>query len=300
MFAEKLITKYINTETNFKAYPYALRPRGWIGAFISIAIGVSFAVEQFTLQTIIELLEVFVVLGPLTASPLYIINDIYDRELDTKHPYKRTRVIASGEVGVLEGMVLSGILLVMGLTIGYLINKILIVIILLMVLLQILYSVPPFRLKDTKFDFLFGGPLNHGLRLCAGWSILRPLTDAPLIFFSGLISFICIPYIYYKIIHKDLGISEHSLVSVWSERQIGLLISLLLTCGCGLILLSVYVNEIGKLALFWPGMVVCSFVFNKLLMPYCSNMGIHRYYIVSWLVFSFPAVLWYTIKFVIV
>jgi len=109
-----------------------------------------------------------------------------------------------------------------------------------------------------------------------------------------------IPYIYYKIIHKHLSISKKSLVSVWNEMQIGLLISLLLLCGCGLILLSVYVNEIERLALFWPVMIVCSFVLNKLLIPLSSNLGKNRYYIVSWLVFSLPAALWYLIKFAII
>jgi len=168
-----------------------------------------------------------------------------------------------------------------------------------MVLLQVLYSVPPFRLKDSMVDFLFGGPLNHALRLCAGWSLFRPLTEAPVIFFSGLVSIICIPYIYYKIIHKHLSISKKSLVSVWNEMQIGLFISLLLLFGCGLILLSIYVKEIGRLALLWPVMIVCSFLLNKLLMPHSSNLGINRYYIVSWLVFSLPAALWYLIKFAI-
>jgi len=299
MFTDKLTIQFNKIETKFKVYPHTLRPRGWIGAFISVAIGASFALDQLTLQAIIKLLETFLVLGPLTASPLYIINDIYDQELDIKHPYKRSRAITAGEVSILECLIISGILLVMGLTLGYLINKILIFIILLMVLLQVLYSVPPFRLKDSMVDFLFGGPLNHALRLCAGWSLFRPLTEAPVIFFSGLVSIICIPYIYYKIIHKHLSISKKSLVSVWNEMQIGLFISLLLLFGCGLILLSIYVKEIGRLALLWPVMIVCSFLLNKLLMPHSSNLGINRYYIVSWLVFSLPAALWYLIKFAI-
>ena len=300
MFAEKLTIHFDNIEKKFKVYPYTLRPRGWIGAFISVAIGASFALDQLTLQVIVKLLETFLVLGPLTASALYIINDIYDQELDIKHPYKRSRAITAGEVSIMECLIISGILVVMGLTLGYLINKILIFIILLMVLLQVLYSVPPFRLKDSKVDFIFGGPLNHALRLCAGWSLFRPLTEAPVIFFSGLVSIICIPYIYYKIIHKHLSISKKSLVSVWNEMQIGLLISLLLLCGCGLILISIYVNEVERLALFWPVMIICSFVLNKLLIPHSSNLGIDRYYIVSWLVFSLPAALWYLIKFAIV
>ena len=300
MFAEKLTIQINKLETKFKVYPNTLRPRGWIGAFISVAIGASFALDHLSLQAIINLVEVFLVLGPFTASALYIINDIYDQELDKKHPYKKSRTIASGEVGILEGLIISGVLLVMALTFGYLINKILVVIILLMVLLQLLYSVPPFRLKDSKVDFIFGGPLNHALRLCAGWSLFRPLSEAPFIFFSGLVSIICIPYIYYKIIHKYLSISKKSLVSVWNEKQIGLLISLLLLCGCGLILLSVYVKEIERLALFWPIMIVCSFVLNKLLIPHSSNLGKDRYYIVSWLVFSLPAALWYLIKYAIV
>ncbi len=132
------------------------------------------------------------------------------------------------------------------------------------------------------------------------WKLWTLVLRVMLLEFVNHLTVICIPYIYYKIIHKHLSISKKSLVSVWNEKQIGLLISLLLISGCGLILLSVYVNEIERVALFWPVMIVCSFVLNKLLIPLSSNLGINRYYIVSWLVFSLPAVLWYLIKFVII
>ncbi len=47
----------------------------------------------------------------LTASSIYVVNDIADRESDHLHPLKNDRPIASGSVSVTEGWILSVILL---------------------------------------------------------------------------------------------------------------------------------------------------------------------------------------------
>ncbi len=47
----------------------------------------------------------------LTASSIYVVNDIADRESDHLHPLKKDRPIASGSVSVTEGWILSVILL---------------------------------------------------------------------------------------------------------------------------------------------------------------------------------------------
>ncbi len=47
----------------------------------------------------------------LTASSIYVVNDIADRESDQLHPLKKDRPIASGSVSVTEGWILSVILL---------------------------------------------------------------------------------------------------------------------------------------------------------------------------------------------
>jgi len=50
----------------------------------------------------------------VTASFIYVINDIADRERDRMHPRKRLRPIASGEVSVTAGLVIAFILLAAG------------------------------------------------------------------------------------------------------------------------------------------------------------------------------------------
>ncbi|MEG0270409.1 MAG: UbiA family prenyltransferase, partial [Clostridia bacterium] len=47
----------------------------------------------------------------LLSSVIYIINDIFDREKDRKHPTKSSRPIASGAVSVQRAILLAGSLL---------------------------------------------------------------------------------------------------------------------------------------------------------------------------------------------
>jgi len=53
-----------------------------------------------------------------TASLVYVLNDIVDREQDRNHPRKKSRPIASGEVTVFQGILLAVVLLVLAVAIA--------------------------------------------------------------------------------------------------------------------------------------------------------------------------------------
>lgn len=55
----------------------------------------------------------------LTASSLYVINDLFDLAADRKHPTKRKRPFASGDLPVSWGMVGGPLLLAVGLAVGF-------------------------------------------------------------------------------------------------------------------------------------------------------------------------------------
>ena len=55
----------------------------------------------------------------LTASSIYIINDIFDRKNDSLHPVKKYRPIANGDISVPAGACMAMILLIFGLLLGF-------------------------------------------------------------------------------------------------------------------------------------------------------------------------------------
>ena len=58
----------------------------------------------------------------LCASAVYLINDISDIESDRQHHRKRLRPFASGLIGIDKGLILSFILMIGGLFLGYAVN----------------------------------------------------------------------------------------------------------------------------------------------------------------------------------
>jgi len=76
----------------------------------------------------------------LISSAVYIINDIVDREADRKHPYKRRRPIASGDLPLKIAWIAAGIALALGMLISWLLSPFLALIVLGYLLLQVAYS----------------------------------------------------------------------------------------------------------------------------------------------------------------
>lgn len=56
----------------------------------------------------------------LGASAVYLLNDVMDAESDRRHPDKRTRPIAAGEIALASALVLSALLALAALGLGYL------------------------------------------------------------------------------------------------------------------------------------------------------------------------------------
>ena len=76
----------------------------------------------------------------LTASAVYLLNDLRDVEYDQRHPTKRFRPIASGTLSAPRAWLLAGCLVAAGLTIGFAVEVLLGVTLLVYVALQLAYS----------------------------------------------------------------------------------------------------------------------------------------------------------------
>lgn len=94
---------------SLKPYLKAMRPHQWLkNVLIFLPL---LAAHQFSLDAWTAAVLAFVAFS-LTASSVYILNDLLDLSADRAHPRKRRRPFASGAAGVAEGALLAAGLLV--------------------------------------------------------------------------------------------------------------------------------------------------------------------------------------------
>ena len=119
-------------------YLRLLRIHQWYKNGIAL-IPLVFSGELLNISKVFLSLSGFLIFCLLSSS-IYILNDIKDREEDKKHPSKKHRPIASGEVSIKEGLIISFILLLTSLTIAYLSSPKILVIIVLFIISNLLYT----------------------------------------------------------------------------------------------------------------------------------------------------------------
>src|SRR3712207_6432320 len=92
------------------------RPKQWTKNGFVLA-GVVFAHEAFMVSSVVSALLAFVAFCALSGA-VYAANDVLDVEEDRKHPIKRRRPVASGEVSARSAVVFAILLAIAGLTLG--------------------------------------------------------------------------------------------------------------------------------------------------------------------------------------
>jgi len=102
------------------AYFRLLRPKHWVKNLF-LFIPLFFAGAFTNIDKILAVTWGFLAFC-LVASSIYILNDYRDREDDKKHPRKKFRPIASGEVSPTMALIIAGALLVAGFTLAWFIR----------------------------------------------------------------------------------------------------------------------------------------------------------------------------------
>ncbi len=93
------------------------RPKQWTKNGFVLA-GVVFAHEALVASSVVKALLAFVAFCALSGA-VYAANDVLDVEEDRKHPLKRRRPVASGEISPRSAMVFAAALAVGGLALGF-------------------------------------------------------------------------------------------------------------------------------------------------------------------------------------
>ncbi len=104
--------EYIETDTEksfFRSSIRALRPHQWaknILVFVPLLLSHSYFDESRVLSTLLAFISFC-----LCASAVYIFNDLMDLDADRRHPVKKNRPFAAGDLSILSGLLLSVLLL---------------------------------------------------------------------------------------------------------------------------------------------------------------------------------------------
>lgn len=166
-----------------QAYLRLVRPKHWVkNLFVFAAL--IFARELFHIEPLIEALKAFVVFC-LSASSIYIINDIADADADRAHPEKRNRPIASGAVPVNRALALAVLLLAAATVIVAGMHPLFIIAIVVYLLMNLAYS---FRLKEVVLLDVFIVAAGFMLRVLGGAYAINVTVSSWLVLCSLFIS----------------------------------------------------------------------------------------------------------------
>ena len=144
-------------------YARALRVNQWIKNFI-VFTPVVFSGKLFVLSIFLETLVAFLIFC-LLSSTSYLLNDIIDYPFDIKHPTKKFRPIAAGQITIQQATFLVFILTIISLIISLFVSIPFFFLALLFILLHFFYSL--FLKKFPTVD-IFSISFSFMLRATAG------------------------------------------------------------------------------------------------------------------------------------
>lgn len=165
------------------AYLRLIRPKHWVKNLFVFAPLV-FAQELFHRGPVIEAVKAFVVFC-LSASAIYIINDVADAEADRAHPEKRHRPIASGEITLAPALMLAILLFTVSAIILSGMHHLFIIAVTLYIVINLAYS---FRLKEVVLLDVFIIAAGFMLRVLGGAYAINVTVSSWLVLCSLFIS----------------------------------------------------------------------------------------------------------------
>lgn len=162
----------------------ALRPKQW-SKNVFVFVGIVFDQSLLVSQSLSRVSVAFILLC-LTASTIYLVNDIVDREKDRLHPKKKNRPIASGEVSVRKATIMAVILPTVALAVALMFSGWLFIVLVLYLILHLSYS---FYLKRIVLLDIFAIAAGFVLRVVAGVVVISVQNFSPWLYaFTGLLA----------------------------------------------------------------------------------------------------------------
>jgi 4-hydroxybenzoate polyprenyltransferase len=151
-----------------------MRPKQWTKNVLIYA-GLVFDGQLFVFDSFLRTTISFILLC-LTASTIYIINDLVDLEADRQHPRKKFRALPSGQLPVALAVVAAVIIPTFSLIGAYLLRPQFAVVLIIYFILHVLYS---FVLKNVVIIDILTVTAGFVLRVAAGVVIVQVENFSP-------------------------------------------------------------------------------------------------------------------------
>ena len=166
-----------------RSFVLLIRPHQWIKniiIFIPLISTQEYKISSFLICLIGWLIFSFI------SSCGYIINDIFDKKNDQKHPEKKNRPIASGKISIKSSLYLGGFLFLISISLGIFLNTYFTLMLILYLAFSILYS---FLLKKLMIIDLLVISYLFLFRIISGSILIEVTTSIYLLLFSQLFFF---------------------------------------------------------------------------------------------------------------
>lgn len=169
-----------NNKSKLRIYIKAIRTHQWVKnllVFIPIITSHTYYSTNVIITTVIGFFAFSFV-----SSSGYIINDLFDLNSDRMHPEKKSRPFASGQISIVEGILLSGLLFLAGIYLTTFINSSFLLMLVFYFIITLSYSL--FFKSKALFD-VFILAILYSLRIVAGGLITSIPLSSWLILFSA-------------------------------------------------------------------------------------------------------------------
>ena len=267
-----------------------IRPLGILDSIIGINFGLGLAGASS--GDWMALVEVYFVFGFVLWYGLYLLNDLCDLEEDARHPEKSKRPLVLRKLTRRDANVIIPAHLALALLWSYRISTVLLILTTLTILQQYIYCVRPIRLKRfTLVGILFAGVVGWIARFLVGWTLVRPLNEAPWIFCVFLILFTYGGYLHRRI---DYQIQIRAPFTAQTARRMNILIG---GCFVSAIMLFIYMAFSGYIS---RSFLVLALLYGLLLLLLSLTLrktrGLRRFedaVVVTTLLMSFFFLLWH-------
>lgn len=184
------------------------RPKQWVkNGFLFAAI--LFAKQLTHPAALLHVLAAFALFS-LVASAIYFLNDLHDRTADRRHPKKRFRPIAAGEISVPTAWVVALVMLGVALPLAFLLRPAFALLLLAYLALQALYTL---WLKTQVLLDVFALAAAFVLRAMAG-AVVIAAPISPWLYVCTILLSLCLGFAKrrHELMLLEAGAGEHRAV----------------------------------------------------------------------------------------